>query len=161
MVQQPDGRHRPARRQGRCRSGTGRRPRVVQSAIDFHFAKPDVPSIVASLRTERRSQHAAWAQQTLQTMATKSPLMLCVAAQQVQRGRSMDLADCLRMELDMVYHCFDEHDFAEGIRAVVVDKDQKPRWEPATLEEVTPERVAAFFTPRWSAQEHPLAKLGT
>jgi len=134
---------------------------LLQAPIDFHFSKPDVPSIIASLRTERRSQHAGWAQQTLQALATKSPLMLCVTAQQLHRARTMDLADCLRMELTMVYHCFEEHDFAEGIRAVVVDKDQKPRWEPQSLEEVRPERVAAFFTPRWSPQEHPLAKLGT
>jgi enoyl-CoA hydratase/carnithine racemase len=134
---------------------------LLQAAIDFHFTKPDVPSIIASLRAERRSQHGGWAQQTLQTMAAKSPLMLCVTTQQLQRARTMDLADCLRMELNMVYHCFEEHDFAEGIRAVVVDKDQRPRWEPESLETVRPERVAAFFTPRWSAQEHPLAKLGT
>jgi enoyl-CoA hydratase/carnithine racemase len=134
---------------------------LLQAPIDFHFTKPDVPSIMASLRTERRSQHAAWAQQTLQAMSTKSPLMLCVTTRQLQQARTMDLADCLRMELNMVYHCFEEHDFAEGIRAVVVDKDQKPRWEPQSLEEVTAERVAAFFTPRWSVQQHPLAKLGT
>lgn len=134
---------------------------LLQAAIDFHFTKPDVPSIMASLRTERRSQHANWAQQTLQAMASKSPLMLCVTAHQLQRARAMDLADCLRMELDMVYHCFEEHDFAEGIRAVVVDKDHQPRWQPQSLEEVTPERVAAFFASRWSAQQHPLAKLGT
>ena len=133
---------------------------LLQAPIDFHFAKPDVPSILASLRTERRSQHAGWAQQTLQAMSSKSPLMLCVTARQIQKARSMDLAECLRMELNMVYHCFEEHDFAEGIRAVVVDKDHKPRWEPASLEEVNSERVEAFFAPRWSAQEHPLAKLG-
>jgi enoyl-CoA hydratase/carnithine racemase len=134
---------------------------LLQAAIDFHFTRPDVPSIIASLRTERRSQHAAWAQKTLETLSAKSPLMLCVTARQLQQARTMDLADCLRMELNMVYHCFEEHDFAEGIRAVVVDKDQKPRWEPSALEEVTAERVAAFFTPRWEAQQHPLAKLGT
>jgi enoyl-CoA hydratase/carnithine racemase len=134
---------------------------LLQAPIDFHFTKPDVPSIMTSLRTERRSRHAAWAQQTLATMAAKSPLMLCVTARQLQQARGMDLADCLRMELNMVHRCFEEHDFAEGIRAVVVDKDQKPRWEPPALEEVTGERVAAFFMPRWDAQHHPLAKLGT
>jgi enoyl-CoA hydratase/carnithine racemase len=134
---------------------------LLQTAIDFHFVKPDVPSIIASLRTERRSQHAAWAQQTLQTLSSKSPLMLCVTARQLQQARTLELADCLRMELDMVYHCFDEHDFAEGIRAVIVDKDHQPRWDPRSLEAVTPERVAAFFTSPWSLQDHPLAKLNT
>ena len=132
---------------------------LLQSAIDFHFSKPDVPSIMTSLRTERRSQHGAWAQQTLKTMESRSPLMLCVTARQLQLGRSMDLADCLRMELNMVYRCSEEHDFREGIRAVIIDKDQ-PRWNPPQLEEVSQERVDAFFTPRWSTAEHPLAKLG-
>jgi len=133
---------------------------LLQAAIDFHFSKPDVPSIIASLRTERRAQHAPWAQQTLQTMASKSPLMLCVTARQLQQARSMELADCLRMELNMVHRCFEEHDFKEGIRAVLIDKDNQPRWQPAQLEDVGSERVAAFFQPRWSAQDHPLAKLG-
>lgn len=134
---------------------------LLQAAIDFHFSKPDVPSIMASLATERRSQHAPWAQQTLQTMAGKSPLMLCVTARQLQKGRSLELADCLRMELNMVHRCFEEHDLSEGIRAVVVDKDHQPRWQPSQLAEVSEERIEAFFQPRWSAQEHPLAKLGT
>jgi enoyl-CoA hydratase/carnithine racemase len=134
---------------------------LLQAPIDFHFAKPDVPSIMASLRTERRSQHSGWAQQTLQAMSSKSPLMLCVTARQLQKARTLDLADCLRMELNMVYHCFEEHDFTEGIRAVVVDKDHKPQWQPQSIENASAERVEAFFAPRWSAEAHPLAKLGT
>jgi enoyl-CoA hydratase len=116
---------------------------------------------LASLRSERRAQHAAWAQQTLHAMSSKSPLMLCVTARQLQQARTLELADCLRMELDMVYRCFDEHDFAEGIRAVVIDKDHQPRWDPQSLEAVTSERVAAFFASRWSPKDHPLARLGT
>jgi enoyl-CoA hydratase/carnithine racemase len=134
---------------------------LLQSAIDFHFSKPDVPSIIASLGTERRSQHAGWAQQTLQTLSSKSPLMLCVTARQLQQARQMELADCLRMELNMVHRCFEENDFKEGIRAVLIDKDNRPQWQPAKLEEVSVERVAAFFQSRWSAADHPLAKLGT
>jgi enoyl-CoA hydratase len=44
---------------------------------------------------------------------------------------------------------------------VLIDKDNQPQWQPARLEDVSSERVAAFFQPRWSTPEHPLAKLGT
>ena len=79
--------------------------------------------------------------------------------QQIKRGASMSLADCFRMELGMVYHCFEHSDLMEGIRAVIVDKDYKPRWKPATLEELQPATVAAFFAPRWNAGSHPLRDL--
>ena len=89
----------------------------------------------------------------------RSPTMLEVTRQQIKRGASMSLADCFRMELGMVYHCFEHSDLMEGIRAVIVDKDYKPRWKPATLEELQPATVAAFFAPRWNAGSHPLRDL--
>jgi hypothetical protein len=52
------------------------------------------------------------------------------------------------MELDMVQGCFAQGDFIEGIRALIVDKDNKPRWNPARLADVTAASVEAFFTPR-------------
>jgi enoyl-CoA hydratase len=69
------------------------------------------------------------------------------------------------MERDLVRRCFHLRpgagsETAEGIRALAIDKDHSPRWHPATIEEVTPELVAAFFVPPWPAHAHPLRWLG-
>ncbi len=73
------------------------------------------------------------------------------------------LADDLRMERDMVRHCFSlrpgASETVEGIRALAVDKDHAPRWNPPRIEEVPPALVAAFFDSPWPAHAHPLAAL--
>jgi hypothetical protein len=63
------------------------------------------------------------------------------------------------MELGIVYHCFEHGDLMEGIRAVILDKDNMPRWNPATLAGLDADAVSAFFTPRWDSEKHPLANL--
>ena len=65
----------------------------------------------------------------------------------------------------MVHHCFHLRPGAtgetvEGIRALAVDKDQAPRWNPATLADVKPEMVAPFFVSPWTPSTHPLRHLG-
>jgi hypothetical protein len=74
----------------------------------------------------------------------------------------MGLADDLRMERDMVHHCFHlrkKSETVEGIRALAVDKDHQPRWNPVRAEDVTPEMVAPFFVSPWPASAHPLRGL--
>jgi hypothetical protein len=85
--------------------------------------------------------------------------MMAVTARQLERGKAMDLADCFRMELGMVLHCFVQGDFREGVRAVLVDKDNAPRWNPARIEDVTEEMIAAFSSTPGRVQAHPLADL--
>lgn len=132
---------------------------VLRPAIDAHFAHSAVPDILKSLEAESRPEYADWAQQTAKLMRTRSPTMLSVALRQLQRGRSMDLADCFRMELGMVEQCFEQGDFIEGIRALLIDKDNSPRWTPMQLGEVTEASVEAFFRERWRARNHPLSDL--
>ena len=76
----------------------------------------------------------------------------------------MGLADDLRMERDMVRQCFHlrpgaASETVEGIRALVIDKDHSPKWNPARIEDVTPEMVAPFFVSPWPASAHPLLGL--
>jgi hypothetical protein len=85
--------------------------------------------------------------------------MLNVALEQLRRGASMTLAECFRMELNLVHACFEQGDFAEGVRAAILDKDKSPRWNPASLAEVDAAAVQRFFAPRWTAARHPLAHL--
>jgi len=134
---------------------------ILRPAIDEHFAnKPGVLEIIASLEAERRAEFTDWAAQTLKLLRSRSPTMLAVTHAQLARGRGMGLADCFRMELGMVEQCFVQGDFVEGIRALIIDKDNAPRWQPARLEDVTPAMVAAFFTdPFTRGRPHPLAHL--
>jgi hypothetical protein len=94
--------------------------------------------------------------------------MLHVVLEQIRRGREMSLADDLRMERDLVRHCFyTEHldrsgltrETIEGIRALAIDKDHSPNWNPGCIEDVTADMVTPFFVSPWSAADHPLADL--
>jgi len=69
------------------------------------------------------------------------------------------VADCLRMERTMVRHCFKHGEVLEGVRALVVDKDGQPKWNPPTLAEVSAELVDGFFAEVWPAYAHPLREL--
>jgi enoyl-CoA hydratase/carnithine racemase len=133
---------------------------VLRDGIDAHFSQPTVRAILASLEAERRREYADWAQDTAKLMRSRSPTMLSVTLRQLQRAAHLNLADCFRMELGMAAHSFEQGDFPEGVRAVLVDKDNAPRWQPNRIEEVTDEMVSAFFRERWSAATHPLARLG-
>jgi enoyl-CoA hydratase len=91
--------------------------------------------------------------------------MLHVVLAQIRRARRLSLADDLRMERDLVRHCFAlrpvaQSETVEGIRALAVDKDHSPKWQPARAEEVDMAEVAAFFVSPWPAHAHPLRDLG-
>jgi len=131
-----------------------------QAAIDRHFSQPDVAAIMASLEKDS----SPWAVETLGMLRKRSPLMMCVTLELLRRARRMSLADDLRMERDLVRHCFHlrpggDGETVEGIRALVIDKDQNPRWNPASVAEVTPDMVEAFFRSPWPAHAHPLREL--
>lgn len=130
---------------------------TLRGAIERHFDAPTVREIVASLANEGE-QHE-WAQSTREALRRQSPLSLEVTHEQLKRGRTLPLADCFRMELGLVRAALDHGDFFEGIRALLVDKDRNPRWNPPRLEDVRTEDVDRFFAPRWQAAQHPLSHL--
>ena len=131
----------------------------ARGQIDQYFSLPTVGEIVAALE----AADTEWADATAATLRKRSPLMLHVVLEQIRRARTMDLADDLRMERDMVRHCFflrpGQSETVEGIRALAVDKDHAPKWNPARIEDVEPELVQAFFQSPWPAHAHPLAML--
>ncbi|MBS0467632.1 MAG: enoyl-CoA hydratase/isomerase family protein [Proteobacteria bacterium] len=131
----------------------------AREQIDQYFALADVPAIVAALEAAADD----WARATAATLRKRSPLMLHVVLEQIRRARTMSLADDLRMERDLVRHCFylrpGQSETLEGIRALAVDKDQKPAWNPARIEDVPRELVQDFFKSPWPVHAHPLAAL--
>ena len=132
---------------------------ALRAAIDAHFSKPTVLGILASLDSETRIEYADWARHTAAIMRSRSPTMVCVTFSQLRRAAALSLADCFRMELGMAAHSFEQGDFLEGVRAVLIDKDDAPRWRPGRIEEVSDSKVEEFFRERWSAGAHPLAAL--
>ncbi len=139
-------------------------PIKERADIDQFFSLATIPQIITALE----SSDSAWARYTVAILRKRSPLMLHVVLEQVRRARGMSLADDLRMERDMVRHCFNTHHLArsgatsetvEGVRALAVDKDQSPKWMPARIEDVTAEMVAPFFESPWPKHAHPLAHL--
>jgi enoyl-CoA hydratase/carnithine racemase len=123
---------------------------ALRPAIDHHFGKSTVEEIVASLGREDEPRYREWAAKTLDTLAKRSPTLLDVALEQIRRGATLSLADCFRMELNLMHACFVHGDMMEGIRALL-EKDT-PRWKPRSP-------IEPFFRPRWKSAAHPLASL--
>jgi len=128
--------------------------------IDEYFSLERVKHIVDALE----ASPDPWAVKTAATLRKRSPLMLHVTLEQIRRARGMSLADNLRMERDLVHQCFHlrpgtASETVEGIRALAIDKDYKPQWMPARIEDVKPGMAAAFFASPWTAETHPLRGL--
>ena len=112
--------------------------------IDRLFAQDTVEAIVAALTAEGSD----WALAQKAAMATKSPLTMKTALRQLRAGGAMtDFAEDLAMEMRIASRIVRSADFTEGVRAVIVDKDNAPRWRPAALEDVTETMLDAVFAP--------------
>ena len=136
------------------------RPAKADSRIDGYFSLQRVKHIVDALE----ASPDPWAAKTAATLRKRSPLMLHVTLEQIRRARGMGLADDLRMERDMVHHCFHlrpgaASETVEGIRALAIDKDYKPQWNPVRIEDVKPGMAEAFFASPWTPETHPLRGL--
>jgi enoyl-CoA hydratase/carnithine racemase len=128
---------------------------MQRAFIDRHFAHDSVADILASINTD----DDPFAVKTAAILAKRSPLMMCVTFTLLKCGAELDVADCLRLERTLVRRAFEGEEILEGVRALVIDKDNAPDWKPAKIEDVTPEMVARFFESPWPAYAHPLRSL--
>ena len=153
---------------GHAASASSSKPAWWDAQIGTIFRLPTVTDMVNTLGQLVLQQPEGWAAETLKALRQRSPLLLAVSLEQIRRGRTMGLADELRMERDMVRHCFHadhlkrrgaQTDTVEGIRALVIDKDRQPKWLPASIEEITPDMVQPFFQSPWPSGLHPLRHL--
>jgi len=121
-----------------------------RTTIDRTFAGTRVEDILGALERDASAggADAEWAAKTAATMRAKSPLSLKIALAQVRRGRLWDFDTCMRAEFRIVSRIIEGHDFYEGVRAVIVDKDNRPRWQPATLAAVSEGDVERHFAAR-------------
>lgn len=112
--------------------------------IDHCFGGDSVEDILARLA----SQNDPWAAATHADLLTKSPQALKVTFRQMREGRALgSLAEALEREFRIASRCVRRHDFAEGVRALIIDKDNAPRWNPARLEDVSADLLDAIFAP--------------
>ena len=120
-----------------------------KAEIDRLFGRSRLEDVLDALDHEGASgsADADWARKTAAVIRTKSPLSLKLALAQVRRGRSWDFETCMRAEFRIVSRVIHGHDFYEGVRAVIIDKDNRPRWRPATLAEVSDAEVERYFAP--------------
>ncbi|XP_034127324.1 3-hydroxyisobutyryl-CoA hydrolase, mitochondrial isoform X2 [Drosophila guanche] len=114
----------------------------VLKQINKNFAADSVEGILENLENDGSD----WAKKTLATLCKMSPTSMKVTYRQLELGSQLSLTQCLIMEYRLaVRHLEDRADFKEGVRALLIDKDQQPRWQPAQLSEVTEEHVQWFF----------------
>jgi enoyl-CoA hydratase len=114
-----------------------------RAAIDRCFGHDTVEAILAALGAEGTE----WAAKTRAGLTKMSPTAMKVSLRALHRGRGLAFEDCMRMEFRLSQACMHGHDFFEGVRALLVDKDNAPRWQPATLGEVDEALVERHFQP--------------
>lgn len=120
-----------------------------RGAIDRLFAGNSVEEILRALDDEAilRREHSGFAAVTAAVIRAKSPTSLKVALAQMRRGKQWSFAECMRTEFRIVSRIIQGHDFYEGIRAAVIDKDQAPAWTPDRLSGVDSAAVERHFAP--------------
>jgi enoyl-CoA hydratase len=118
---------------------------LKRELIDRAFARDHVEEIVGALEQDG----SEFAQSTLKALRDKSPRGLKVTLKLLRLARgSTSLEECLAREYLAALEVFSSHDFVEGIRATIIDKDRNPKWQPPDLEGVTPDIVARYLAPR-------------
>jgi enoyl-CoA hydratase/carnithine racemase len=115
-----------------------------QDLIDSTYGRNSLIEVVEALEAGTSD----WRRDTLSALRRVSPSSAVATFEPVRRAKTLpDIESCLVYEYRLSYRCLEGDEFFEGIRAAVIDKDRKPRWNPARIEDVQPERVSALFAP--------------
>ncbi len=115
----------------------------LASTIERCFAGDTVEAILAALDGDG----GEWAAKQASIIRTKSPTSLKIALRQMQEGAKADFETCMKIEFRIVSRVVEGHEFFEGVRAVIIDKDNRPDWLPAALAEVSDADIDAYFAP--------------
>jgi enoyl-CoA hydratase len=115
-------------------------------SIERCFSAATIPAILANLDDAGRAG-LDFARPAAHAIRSKSPSSLAIALRQMQIGANLDIGEALRTEFRIVSRIARGHDFYEGVRAVIVDKDHRPLWNPAGMDSVEPVGIEAYFAP--------------
>jgi enoyl-CoA hydratase len=110
-------------------------------AIETVFDRPSVAAIAQAAAAEP----TGWGAEQWELVRARSPTSVRLAFAQLARGRALGFDDAMRLEYRIVHRVLAGHDFFEGVRAALIDKDQAPRWRPATLDDVDAAAIEAHF----------------
>jgi len=115
---------------------------VHRAAIDRAFAAASVEGVLDRLQKEGQ-----WGRDTAALLRKRSPTSLKLTFRAMREGRDLDFDSCMRMEYRLTMRALDGHDLYEGVRAAIIDKDQKPQWQPAAIEDVSDAAIERYFLP--------------
>jgi enoyl-CoA hydratase len=115
----------------------------LRGRIDTIFSARSVEAILERLERDG----SEWALDTAATIRAKSPTASKLAFRQIREGKALAFDDCMRMEFRMVNRVIAGHDFYEGVRATIIDKDGAPKWKPDLLAGVSDKNIDAYFAP--------------
>jgi enoyl-CoA hydratase/carnithine racemase len=124
------------------------------NALMDHYELTAIVGAVLGLKTEDR-----WLRKAQQTVRHGSPAAMAMIARQLKRGRHLSLKEVFVSELDLAVNCTLAGELAEGVRALLIDKDGKPEWRYGDLDEVDPTWLEGLFVSPWSGRTHPLDSL--
>ena len=121
---------------------------TLRPLIDDIFSHDSVTTIVTRLQEVATSEHRQWATDTANLLQTRSPLGMAVTLEMLRRSRALNLnlEQCFALELHLDRQWFDRGDLIEGVRALIIDKDKTPHWNPATIHELDASHVESFFS---------------
>lgn len=128
-----------------------------RSEIIEVFALETIEEIIDEL-TKRASAGASWCEAARKAIAGSSPSSLKVTHEALKRARHATLEDALKMEYRMLHRFMEGQDFYEGVRSILIDKDNKPQWTPSSLDQVTPDVVGQYFEPVENELTLPVVK---
>ena len=129
---------------GAFRSDPGPAPIVeLRARLDACFAQESLSAVLAALHAEPSGWGAAQAEE----LASKSPTSLAVTFRQLCTGATLDFDSAMRLEYRLVHRFMAGHDFREGVRALLIDKDRRPKWCPDRLDEVSDAMLDGYFAP--------------
>ncbi|MBL4616164.1 MAG: enoyl-CoA hydratase/isomerase family protein [Robiginitomaculum sp.] len=120
-----------------------------QELIDQAFAKSKVQDMLAALELD----NGEWATKQLKILSGKSPTALKVTVRQMIEGENLDFRSSMQMELGLSMKFIEGVDFYEGVRALLIDRDNMPVWQPAHLSDISEAKVAEYFTPLRAGEE--------
>lgn len=132
----------------------------IKNYSEFMESLARVTSAIEAVRTIiNKDIDDKWFNTAQKSLAHGSPLSAHIIKKQLELGSTMTLAECFQMEVGLSVNCAAIGDFAEGVRALLIDKDNKPAWKFKTIDDVDNQFIAEFFKTPWSPQDHPLRSL--
>lgn len=127
---------------------------LIEQVTGKETAQETVEAILAIQSEEK------WLVKAQKSLAHGSPITAHIVHQQLKVGKEMTLADAFRFELGVSVRCAAGGEFAEGVRALLIEKDNQPKWRFASVAEVDPQVIDQMLQSPWSADAHPLKSLG-